>query len=166
MLYLLIFSSKVIENALSTLRLIVVSNGKKKLGATLQGVIAIVWIIVTGVVVININKDPLKIVFFALGSLVGSYIGSLIEEKIALGSNLLTIVVSKDMEDKVVRKIDELNYKVTIIDGRGLKKERSILLIIVSRKERVDLIKEIKKIDKDALVVVESAYAIKRTINV
>ena len=41
--YLLIFISKIIENALATLRLIVVANGKKILGAVLQFCIALVW---------------------------------------------------------------------------------------------------------------------------
>ena len=36
LLYFIIFISKIIENALSTLRMIVVSNGKKKLGAFLN----------------------------------------------------------------------------------------------------------------------------------
>ena len=61
--YTLIFFSKIIENTLSTLRLIVVANGKKKLGALLQGIIALIWIFVTGIVIIDINKDILKIVF-------------------------------------------------------------------------------------------------------
>ena len=51
------------------------------MGAILQGIIAVVWICITGVVVNNITSDPFKIVAFALGSLFGSYIGSLIEEK-------------------------------------------------------------------------------------
>ena len=88
-LYLIIFLAKTIELALGTLRLIVVANGKKKLGAILQGVIAVGWIYITGIVVTNINKDPLKVIAFALGSLFGSYIGSLIEEKMAMGSNML-----------------------------------------------------------------------------
>ena len=76
--YSAIFIAKVIENALSTLRLIVVAKGKKVLGAILQFIIAFVWVITTGIVVTNVKDDPLKIVFFALGSLIGSYIGSVI----------------------------------------------------------------------------------------
>lgn len=94
--YIFIFVSKIIENAIGTLRLIVVSNGKKILGAILQLIIALVWVLSTGLVVVNVNKDPLKIVFFCLGSLVGSYLGSIIEEKLALGSNMLTCITDKN----------------------------------------------------------------------
>jgi len=82
--YILIFLFKVIENTLSTLRIIAISNRKKLLGAILQGIVSIVWVISTSLVVINIQKDPLKIISFTLGALIGSYIGSIIEEKIKI----------------------------------------------------------------------------------
>ena len=72
----------IIEEALKTLRIIVIANGKKILGAILQFFVALIWIIVTGNVIMNIKNDPIKIFFYALGSLIGSYIGSFIEEKI------------------------------------------------------------------------------------
>lgn len=87
--YVLIFISKIIENTLSTLRIIVVANGKKKIGAILNGIVSICWIFSTSFVIININKSILGILSFCLGSIIGSYFGSIIEEKIALGDVLL-----------------------------------------------------------------------------
>ena len=55
--YFIIFISKIIENTLSTLRLIVVAKGKKIFGAILQFIIAFVWVITTGIVVVNIKDD-------------------------------------------------------------------------------------------------------------
>ena len=101
LIYILIFISKIIENALSTLRLIVVANGKKKIGAILQGIIALVWIFVTGIVIIEVNKDPIKIIVFCIGSTVGSYLGSLLEEKIGIGTNMLICVVKEIYEQKL-----------------------------------------------------------------
>ncbi len=96
-LYFIIFISKTIELALGTLRIIVIANGRKIFGAILQGVIAIVWMCITGVVIVNITKDPFKILAFALGSAFGSYVGSMIEEKMAIGSNMLIIVIKKEL---------------------------------------------------------------------
>ena len=50
---------------LATLRIIVVANGKKLLGAILQGLVALVWVCITGVVVTNILENPFKIIAFA-----------------------------------------------------------------------------------------------------
>ena len=95
--YIAIFTSKILENTLATLRIILVSNGKKKLGAILQGLVTLLWILVTGTVIINLNQDIFKIIVFCLGSIVGSYLGSYLEEKIALGSNtIIAIIHPKD----------------------------------------------------------------------
>ena len=60
MIYFLIFISKVVESALSTLRLILVANGKKILGMILQFFITLVWVITTSIVIIDIKNDYFK----------------------------------------------------------------------------------------------------------
>ena len=147
-LYFLIFISKVIENGLSTLRLIVVANGKKILGAFLQFVISLVWVMVTGVVVTNLLSDPLKVVFFALGSLVGSYVGSIIEEKIALGDILMNCITNKKEVNDYIKSI---GYNTSIIKSD----DKDILLFVIPRKKKVEIINKIKSIDNEILIFSE-----------
>lgn len=158
MIYFLIFIAKIVENTLSTLRLIVVSNGKKKLGAFLQGLIAIVWVISTGIVIVDINKDLLKIVFFCLGSLVGSYLGSLIEEKIALGSNMVLSIIDKSFINIIQDKLNNEEYHTTLLSC--LDEKKCLLLIMVKRKHISYILNEIKQIDKNAIVISEKARTI------
>lgn len=154
-IYFTIFISKVIENSLATLRLIVVANGKKVLGAFLQFAIALVWIVVTGMVVVNLTKDPLKIVFFALGSFVGSYCGSLIEEKLAMGDSMLIGITKKDNEDILTSAIRDEGYAVTVLEGNGLEQTSSVLMIVVPRKKRNTVVRMIKNIDHKSMIVTE-----------
>lgn len=153
LIYIAIFFSKILENALSTLRLIVVSNGKKKLGALLQGIIALIWIFVTGVVIININKDIFKIIFFCLGSLVGSYLGSILEEKIALGNNLLMCITNPKYEVNIKNILN--NYQITTICEKD--NNYIILLIFLKRKEIQKVSRIIKEIDKYSILIIEKA---------
>lgn len=148
MVYFFIFISKIVENAISTLRLIVVANGKKILGAFLNLIISLIWIISTTLVIVNIKNDYFKIVFFALGSFFGSYIGSFIEEKIAIGSNMLFAITKKEIEIK--NKLDKLNYSSYIIND-------DILIVMVDRKKRKDVLNIIRSIDKDSIIISESA---------
>lgn len=150
-IYFFIFISKIIENALATLRLIVVANGKKLLGAFLNGIIALIWIFVTGIVIINVKEDPIKIIMFCLGSIVGSYLGSLIEEKIAMGTNMLICVVNTMYEDIVKEKLND--YQITTICEKD--KNLSILFITLKRKEIYKTSKIIKRIDKNANIISE-----------
>ena len=155
-LYFIIFISKTIELALGTLRIIVIANGRKIFGAILQGIIAIVWMCITGVVIVNITKDPFKIVAFALGSAFGSYVGSIIEEKLAIGSNMLIVVVKKELEEKIVSVIKDNGYKVTNVEG--CDKEKSILIVVLTRKDRKRIVNLIRNEDKDVTIVVNNAY--------
>ena len=146
MIYLAIFISKIIENALSTLCLILVSNGKKKLRALLQGVVTVVWLIVTGVVIIDIDKDIFKIIAFCFGSLVGSYIGSLIEEKIALGMVKLTIESShyKEIYHQLKNcSMSLINNKIVIITKRRNIK-RIVFTILTLDNESIIISERIK----------------------
>lgn len=147
-IYFLIFISKVIELCLSTLRLILVANGKKLFGAILQFVIALVWVLVTGMVVTNITSDPIKIIFFALGSLVGSYIGSILEEKIALGDILINCISNNNNLDKY---INSMGYNTNNIKTDN----ENIILFVIPRKNKNKVINSIKNIDKNCLILSE-----------
>ncbi len=160
LIYILILFSKILENALATLRLIVVANGKKTLGALLQLAIAIIWILVTGSVVVDIKNDPLKIIFFGIGSFIGSYVGSYIEEKIAFGNNMLMIIMDYEIGMKITKQIRHKGYAVTTIKGEGMLNDKLILIIVISRKKRPKLIKKIKKLDDNCLIVSENAFVI------
>ena len=149
MIYIGIFISKILENTLSTLRIIVVSNGKKKLGAFLQGLVALIWIFVTGVVIIDINKDIVKIIFFVIGSIAGSYLGGLLEEKIALGTNLVIIKSNKLDELKYVFR----NYNIIIKDN--------YLLFISQRKNTKDIVNKTSSIDNNSKIILEKIKIVK-----
>lgn len=149
MIYIGIFISKILENTLSTLRIIVVSNGKKKLGAILQGMVALIWIFVTGVVIIDINKDIFKIIFFIIGSIVGSYLGSLLEEKIALGTNLIIIKSNK---------IDNLKY---ILKNYNLNIKDNYILFLSKRKKTKEIVEKVLNADSNSKIILEKVKVFK-----
>lgn len=150
-IYLFIFILKIVENSLSTLRLIVVANGKKKIGAILNGIIGLIWIFTASIVIIDINKDPLKVIVFCIGSVVGSYLGSVIEEKIAMGTNMLICVIKEECEDIVKQKLN--NYQIITLCEKD--KKQSILFIVLKRKETYKISKLIKKTDKESIIISE-----------
>ena len=161
-IYILIFISKVLENALSTLRLIVVANGKKQVGAILNFIISIVWVVTTGYVVVDVLKDPFKIIVFAIGSYFGSLVGSIMEEKIAMGSCMIMVVTEEDIGECMVQTLKEKKFLVTTLKGKGNERFRKVLLITIKRKQQNEVISIIEKCDNDAFITVESVTSIKK----
>ena len=108
--------------------------------------------------VVNVNKDPLKIVFFCLGSLVGSYLGSIIEEKLALGSNMLTCITDKN--NGMIDYIRKRGYALTCVEGKGKDSDKNVLFIMIKRKEMYKVVKMLKKKDKNSMIISEVATTV------
>ena len=81
-LYIIILLLKIFENTLSTYRIIVVNKGRKLLSAILQGIITLFWAVSSCLTIVDFKKEPIKVLFLILGASIGSYLGSLIEEKV------------------------------------------------------------------------------------
>lgn len=158
-LYIIILVSKILENALSTVRLILVANGKKTLGAILNFIVSIIWIFTASIVIIDINEDLIKVFFFCLGSGIGSYFGSYIENKIALGNNLIICIIEKK-ELPIIDILRDKGYAITTIPGYGKDNEKYILLISVSRKKRRKIVEEIEKLSKNPVIISQSIIPI------
>lgn len=158
-LYIVIFASKILENALATLRVIFISNGKKILGAILNIVCSIIWVFTAGVVIVDINKDIFKVIVFCLGSGIGSYVGSLIENKLALGTNLLLCIIDQE-ELPMIDILREKGYGITTISGYGKDKEKYVLFIFTTRKKRKKLVQDIKSLNDNCVILSEAATSI------
>ena len=146
-IYMAIFISKILENTLATLRIIVVSNGKKKLGAILHGVVTLLWLLITGIVIIDINKDVFKIMFFCFGCIIGSYFGSFIEEKIALGTNTTLAIINIKYKDLIFKNLK--NYHIHIINTNS---SNIIIMLITPRKKTYYINNLIHDIDNNAII--------------
>ena len=153
LIYIAIFVFKIIEDALATLRLIVVSNGKKKLGAILQFVVTLIWIILTGTVLTGLQKDIFKAIAFAFGALFGSYLGSVLEEKMALGTNVFMVEVNNDKANNLIKVLKNENFRISKIKSGNDGK--IILMITGARKQTNKVVSIIQKVDNKAIILSE-----------
>ena len=153
LIYIAIFVFKIIEDALATLRLIVVSNVKKKLGAILQFVVTLIWIILTGTVLMGLQKDIFKAIAFAFGALFGSYLGSVLEEKMALGTNVFMVEVNNDKANNLIKVLKNENFRISKIKSGNDGK--IILMITGARKQTNKVVSIIQKVDNKAIILSE-----------
>ena len=145
--YLLIFFLKIFENAINTLRLLYTSSNQKFLSSLLQMLCSLLFITTTSMVVINSN-DFLVIIIFSLGCTIGSYIGIVLEEKIALGNNIIICITEKDIMDNIRNN----GYKLTSTKGTGLD-IKNIIFIMTSRKKKRKLVKLLKELDENIFIM-------------
>lgn len=135
LLYLIIILVKTFEISISTVRIKLITKGQKLAGSVIGFFEVCIWLIVVSVVLEDITDDPFKVVAYSLGFALGNYFGSILEEKIALGSSRMDVIVKEDVGLELARILREKNYAVTVIDGKGRQYDRKILIIVAKRKD-------------------------------
>ena len=89
---------------------------------------------------------------------------SLIDEKEQKLSEIDELLKNKELglkdEEKIVKKIRENNFAVTSTIGKGKDNNKAILFSMIPRKQIKNIIKIIKSIDTDALIISQNAFNI------
>ena len=131
MIYTIIFLLKVLENMISTLRIIFISNDHKILASILLFISSIIWILSSSITIININL--ISILVFSFGSFIGAYLGIFLEEKIALGTYLIISITEVNLVDYLRFK----GYIITSLKGNGINGNKYIF----NPDKQIDVIK-------------------------
>ena len=137
---LFIFFARIIDVSMGTLRMILLVKGQRRIAATLGFFEVMIYLIVLGKVVGNINK-PILIIAYCLGYASGNYIGSKLEEKLSIGRLLVQIIV-KEVKCGIVDTLRDAGFGVTIFEGEGMDGSSYMLNVITERKK----VKELKEI--------------------
>lgn len=160
MQYLIILLVKIFEVALGTVRIMLVTKGERGKGAILGVFEVIIWISLVSTVLSNVAEDPLKVVMYAVGFGLGNFLGSLVEEKLALGTTRVEIIVLQEHADEVTTALRAEGYAVTVLDGMGKDHARKILISIVQRKQVKHYVKIVKVKQSNTMITISESKPI------
>ena len=146
-MYLVIFLCKIIEVSFATVRMVLITKGEKTKGSIMAFFEITIWLVVSANVLTNLTTDPMKGVMYALGYVVGNYLGSIIEEKIALGIITVTIITSSENNEIITEKLKELNIGYTVLEAQGQKEENKLIIAYISRKRKNEMLKKLRNLD-------------------
>ena len=146
--YLFIFSARICDVSLSTMRMLMVMRGQRIYAAIIGFFEVIVYIIALNKIFSNLD-NPLNLFFYAAGFATGTMVGSLIEEKLAVGT-LTVQIITMNAPLELTEKLRKDGYGVTVIEGQGREGIRYILQIILQRKRVQQLRRLIDEWDKCA----------------
>ena len=135
MIYLIIFFAKLLEVAIMTVRMVLITRGNRIAASLLSAVEITIWIILTSTVLLGLSEDPLRAVAFGLAFVVGIYMGMIIEDKLALGLAQIEIIAGFDEAKDITRKLREKGYGVTTFDCEGLEGKKLAVNVKVHRKD-------------------------------
>lgn len=130
---LLIFIGRMSDVTLATLRNILLSKSIRNIVPILGFFEATIWLLAISQIMKNL-QNPLCFFAYAAGYSMGIYVGIRIEGRLALGLQVMRIIVQKESE-KLVQALVEHNFGITILDASGSKGPVKVILTVVKRKE-------------------------------
>ncbi len=159
---ILIFLSRIFDVSIGTMRIIFVSRGRKLLAPILGFFEVSIWLLAISQVMSNLNNAACYLAY-AFGFASGTYIGIRIEEKLAIGIQIVRIILSKD-ECILKERLSSAGYGVTVVDAMGATGKVKIIYTIVRRKDIKDVVDIINECHSKAFYSIEDAKTAKEGI--
>ncbi len=159
---LLIFMARIIDVSIGTLRIIFVTKGMKKVAPLVGFFEVLIWLIAISRIMQNLD-NWLCYVAYAAGFATGNYIGMYLEEKLAIGHEMIRVITRKDATNLVVN-LRGKGYGVTSIKAQGIEGDVAVIYIIARRSMIQVVLDEINLFNPRALYTVESIKYVNKEI--
>lgn len=150
---LLIIAINITYVSLTTIRFILMIKGLREYASFLSIVEVFVYIMGLSIILNNLGSYW-NIAAYCIGYGMGVYLGSIIEEKLALGYITAEVIVDyvNDTFPEVLRKS---GFGVTSWIGEGRDGKRLVMMVLAKRNRQKELMKLIDSICPNAFVVFE-----------
>ncbi|UYO99328.1 DUF2179 domain-containing protein [Oceanotoga sp. DSM 15011] len=156
---LIIFFARILDVSLGTTRIIMISKGKKELAMLIGFFEVTIWLLVAGKVIQSVD-NILYVIAYAGGFAAGSYIGVVIDEKLAIGTVATRIITLVDPTE-LIKKLSESGFGVTKVEATGSRGNAHIIYSIMHRKKLHEFEEIAKKYVPKAFISVEDIRSVK-----
>jgi uncharacterized protein YebE (UPF0316 family) len=158
--YIAIFLAKILEVSLMTVRTVLITRGEKVYGSIIGFVEVVIWLYVVSVVLVGIKDDPIRMIVYALGFACGNYLGSFLEEKLALGILTINIIAAQENGEKIALVLRKQNIGVTSITAEGINEVKKMLVIHTKRKRKNEIIKLIESTEINCVISINDTRTV------
>ncbi|MBN1790951.1 MAG: DUF2179 domain-containing protein [Bacteroidales bacterium] len=160
---LFIFCLRICDVTLDTLRIIFMTKGFKYLAPIIGFFEILIWIVAITRIMQNLNSW-VAYVAYAAGFATGNYVGMLVDEKLAIGHELIRVITRVDASE-MVNALRTSGYGVTTVKAMGMQGEVGIVFIIANRKNQKHAIEIIQKHNPNAFFTIENVHFVNRPLD-
>jgi uncharacterized protein YebE (UPF0316 family) len=149
----LIVLARVTDVSLDTVRLVSVVQGRRLFAAVLGFFQAVVFICAAAKVLLNMN-EPMYALAYGLGFGLGTYLGIVVEQRLAFGTQLVFLLTPKGPElAKVLRAGD---YRLAEIRANTSDGDLTILGVEIARRDSPKLLRLVHAVDERCVILVNN----------
>ncbi len=159
---LLVFFMRILDVSLGTIRIIFVSKGFKVLAPVIGFFEILIWIIVVSKVIDNLD-NWIGYVAYAGGFATGNFVGMKLEERLAIGHELIRVITKREAYD-LIGELRAKGFGVTSVEAMGSNGEVAVLYVIIRRKYLDKVLGIIQEHNPRALYTVEDIRNVSKEI--
>jgi uncharacterized protein YebE (UPF0316 family) len=159
---LLIFCLRICDMTLDTLRIIFMTKGLKRLAPIIGFFEILIWIIAITRIMQNLNSWVCYVAY-AGGFATGNYVGMLVDERLAIGHELIRVITRVDAT-ALADALRAGGYGVTTVKALGMQGAVGIVYIVVNRKNQRPAMEIIRKYNPNAFVTIQNIQCVNRPV--
>lgn len=159
---LLIFTARVCDVSIGTLRIIFVSRGHRVAAPLLGFFEVLIWLMAIGKIMQNLS-NVMAYVSYAGGFAMGNFVGIWIEQKLAVGMVVLRVITRKGAST-LIAELKSRGYGVTSIDAEGNEGPVNIVYSVLKRNVLETVIGLVEKMNPKAFYSIEDVRAVSEGI--
>lgn len=159
---LIVFLARVIDVGLGTMRIIFISRGKRVLAPLLGFVEVFIWITIVSQIVRGAQNIAAYFAY-AAGFAVGNFIGMYLEDKLAIGTLVIRVILPTD-GDSLIERLQAEGYGITHVRGNGASGPVRLIYTVVMRKELARVVNIIQSTHPKAFFTVEELRSVQQGI--
>ena len=153
---ILICAAKIIEITIQSLKTCMMVKGQRLKAAGLGFIECAIWGLVISTIIGTLGDNILLLLFYCIGYASGLFLGSTIENKIALGTSNLELIAGDESTEKITAYLKDHARGYTIFEGRGSKDKMNMIFIVLPRRETPKVLKDIRRVCDGKVFVVAS----------
>lgn len=153
---LIVCLAKITEITIQSLKTCMMVKGQRLKAAGLGFVECTIWGLVISTIISTLGDNLVLLLFYCMGYATGLFLGSTIENKIALGTSNLELIAGDDSTKKITAYLKENNRGYTVFEGHGSKDKMNMIFIVLPRRETPRVLKDIRRTCDNKVFVVAS----------
>ena len=159
---LLIFLARICDVSIGTMRIIFVSKGKRNIAPILGFFEVLIWITAISKIMQNLD-NYVNYIAYAAGFATGNLVGMIIEEKLAMGIQMIR-VFAHERGSELVHSLNVNGYGATVVEAHGAREKVHLIYTIVQRNELANVLDVINRFNPKAFYTIEDIKAVNEGI--
>lgn len=150
----IVCAAKIIEITIQSLKTCMMVKGQRLKAAGLGFIECTIWGLVISTIIGTLGDNLFLLAFYCVGYATGLFLGSTLENKIALGTSSLQLIANDEYTAKIIDYLQQNSRVYTVFEGYGSTDKMNMIMIVLPRRDATPMLKQIRKICQNNVFVV------------